>query len=154
GRAEESQGAEEPGWTAHASGAVRGGGGGPEAPGEDLATLRARVTEPVDVGQFYESYGRRGIAFRPAFRGVEQLWRGDGEALARIRLPEDVGGHEAYRLHPVLLDACAQTFGAAVPPADATCLQAGVRRVHVLGRPANALWGHARLRTASGSALL
>ncbi|MDO9219124.1 MAG: polyketide synthase dehydratase domain-containing protein, partial [Lacisediminimonas sp.] len=42
-------------------------------------------------------------------KGIEQLWRGAGEALAELRLPAELAnGTRIEPIHPALLDACTQ----------------------------------------------
>ena len=48
--------AEEPCWTTHASGTMRVEAGGANAPREELAALRQRITEPLSAESLYEAY--------------------------------------------------------------------------------------------------
>jgi acyl transferase domain-containing protein/acyl carrier protein len=142
-------------WTVHATGTVRVDEGDHEPPRDDLAALRARITEPLSVEALYDALGCRGVALGGALRAVVGLWRGDGEALARISLPAAAGDDEGYRLHPALLDACARVMGAIAPAPAETHLATGIRRLDVYRRPGGEVWGHARLRPdAAGSNLL
>ena len=52
----------------------------------------------------------------PAFRGVNQLWIGDGECLARILMPELIINYTARICpHPAALDACFHPVIALLP---------------------------------------
>jgi acyl transferase domain-containing protein/acyl carrier protein/ubiquinone/menaquinone biosynthesis C-methylase UbiE len=138
--------ADEPCWTTHASGTLRVEAGDMEASHSDLADLRRRIAEPVSIESFYDAYARVGVTFAGSLRAVHELWRARGEALGRIRLPEDAGDFDDYRLHPVLLDAAAQVLGAASDRTDGTYIQSAIRRVRVYRRPGRELWGYARLQ--------
>lgn len=102
-------------WTLHARGKIRSlkAYGVPER--ISLDELRTRLSRPMPVEAYYENLLDLGADYGPTFRGLEQVWRIDGEALGRIRLPETVNEINKYSIHPALLDACFQLFGAAVP---------------------------------------
>lgn len=109
-----STGGAEP--TTHATGAVRGGQPRPLGATLDLAAARRRAHTREGGPEVYARLAEHGYHYGPAFQGVEELWLGAGEALARLRLPaaahegavqRDDGGHQ---LHPVLLDSCFQTL--------------------------------------------
>jgi acyl transferase domain-containing protein/acyl carrier protein len=132
-----------------------------EAASTPPAEVQARCTEPVAAADHYRAFVRHGLQYGPAFRGVGELWRRDGEAIARLRvpknLPPDTGGHA---VHLALLDACFQVLGAAVPRgADGRASEPYVP-VALAGLSAHeridtsvGLWGHAVLAGPSnGSA--
>ncbi|MDO9217088.1 MAG: polyketide synthase dehydratase domain-containing protein, partial [Lacisediminimonas sp.] len=74
----------------------------------DLDALRARL-QPQPMQQVYDRFISLGLDLGPAFKGIEQLWRGAGEALAELRLPAELAnGTRIEPIHPALLDACTQ----------------------------------------------
>jgi epothilone polyketide synthase D len=93
-------------WQVHARATV----GRVERLTEDLPLNIARIREQADMSwrseTLYETLKDGGLTYGPAFRGVVELWRGDGEALGHIRLPVAAGTVALYRFHPALLDAC------------------------------------------------
>jgi polyketide synthase 2/polyketide synthase 5 len=99
---------------------------------------------PVDL---YDSMRRRGIEHGPAFRAVAGVdTSGDGRTIwARVELPE-AAGRSGLRVHPVLLDACAQTLTAVLVqgPGSGLILPTGITRLTMPGDPAAAV--HARVR--------
>ncbi|HYI00108.1 type I polyketide synthase, partial [Hyalangium sp.] len=101
-------------WTLHASGAIRvGADRSSSRPRFDPELIRKRCPTAVTAAQHYEQARARGMAYGPAFQCVEEVWRGDGEALGRIQLPAAlVAESQAYRFHPALLDACLQVASA------------------------------------------
>ncbi|MER7620907.1 beta-ketoacyl synthase N-terminal-like domain-containing protein [Streptomyces sp. NPDC126503] len=52
----------------------------------------ARCGTYVPGGDFYREVGARGYTVAPELRAVEQLWRGGGEAVARLRMPASCPG--------------------------------------------------------------
>lgn len=101
-------------WKIHAVGRVRADVAGQVPEPVDLSSLRSRCPTPVSVAQTYARLAEAGVQYGPAFQGLSQLWRGQGEALAHIVLPEaaDVDSEAGYLLHPALLDAALHTFAA------------------------------------------
>jgi acyl transferase domain-containing protein/acyl carrier protein len=133
----------EPSSTLHASGRIQVEDRIPEPPRVDLSALRAQIAEEVPVERFYRELRERGFDFGPSFQAVDKLWRNNGEALGCIRAPKDTGD---YKLHPVLLDACAQVSGAvsADLSEQATYIQVGIKRLCLYRPPKNQLWTHVR----------
>src|SRR5947209_295608 len=82
----------------------------------DLESVRRRCAEPVSVEECFGLLADLGLHYGPTFRGIALLWRGDREALAEIRIPQELNEQRSdYRLHPAVLDACFQCALAAFP---------------------------------------
>ncbi len=120
-------------------------------PRDALADIRARCKEHISQVEFYERLGRSGAQFGPQFRGVEQVWRRDGEALAEVRLLHrgvlPMGGG----MYPPFLDACLQVFAAALPQqmegGDAVYLPVGLGTFTRRKAAPNHLFSRAILRS-------
>ena len=141
-------------WRVHATGNVRAA----ELPGaiERLEEIRTRCTGDVDLVAQREQMRDAGLNLGPAFQGVERAWRGDGEALGEIRLPEPAGDGRAFAVHPALLDACFQVLGAALPGAGdgegaRSYLPLGVARLRIAAQMGAAVWSHVRLVRQDGA---
>src|SRR5262249_34765731 len=81
----------------------------------------------------YAHLARSGLRYGPAMRAVAALYRGDGEVLTELALPDGAGA--AHRLHPALVDGAMQAiagltlgFGGDEP---ATFLGFGMREVRL-----------------------
>ncbi|HEX4382373.1 MAG TPA: SDR family NAD(P)-dependent oxidoreductase [Myxococcales bacterium] len=134
-------------WRVHARGVLRRTSG--DEPRFDLGALRARLGSDAISGEAaYVALASVGLDYGPAFQGLTELWRGDGEALGRIHLPKTAGPQVAYRLHPALLDsgfhvALTGLFGigqaetAAWVPVELESLQ-------LFAKPAGELWCYAQ----------
>ena len=109
----------------------------------DLAAVRARCGEAVPPEMLYEAFAGVGLEYGDAFRGVVELHRGEGEAIARLALPAGVSP-EGYGVHPALLDAAFQVLGAIDERAEAW-LPFAVDRVVVDGGASGAGIVHVRV---------
>lgn len=118
---------------------------------EELCSYRM---QPVTAEECYQSFAQQGFNYGPCFQGIARLWKGNGEALAEIRLPEQLAADaNQYQLHPSILDACFQVLIAVDPPAGVgdregagTYLPVGIRRIHYYGQiDASPMWSHARM---------
>ncbi|MFN3647969.1 MAG: SDR family NAD(P)-dependent oxidoreductase [Armatimonadota bacterium] len=100
-------------WVEHASGRLESAATATAT--VDLPSAEERCAVSVPAEEYYAHLDGAGIGYGPVFRAIRSLRCGPGEALAELELPEEArAGAGAYRLHPVLLDACFQTLGAAL----------------------------------------
>lgn len=79
-----------------------------EPPIVTLEELQARCPKEIERHLFYQTFTDKGLVFGPRFRWLEQVWVGDGEALARLQKPASIESFNGYVIHPGLLDACTQ----------------------------------------------
>lgn len=143
-----------PTWTQHAAGKIYAGQTDQVQTSVSLEDLQAHFQEELSVGAYYQQLRGRGLEYGPSFQGIEQLWRRDGEALGRIRLPEAlVSEAEAYQLHPVLMDSGLQLlFATLSSDGDGdTYLPVGLESLRVYRRPDTRLWIHGSMRPKDGS---
>ncbi len=115
---------------------------------EDLAAVRARCGRMIDQDACYRHFRTLGLEYGPAFRGIEQLWQGDGEVLVRIELaPEVLAQQDDYSIHPVLFDLCLQSTAATLPM-DAASTQVympvSIERVRLFDLPQGEVFIHTR----------
>jgi acyl transferase domain-containing protein/acyl carrier protein len=146
-------------WTLHATGhahATAAPGTSSERANEERETLQARCTEEICAADLYRLLHRCGLQYGPAFQGIAQLWRGEGEVLARLKL-DALSNDElaAYRLHPVLLDACFQAVAASISEGQQegghadVFLPVHIDLVRLLHQPSGELWVHVRLQESA-----
>jgi acyl transferase domain-containing protein/acyl carrier protein len=115
-----------------------------------------------DRNGFYSNLHALGVEFGACFQGIERLWRRDGEAAGRIRVPAELSAAIAgFHLHPAVMDSCLQLLGASLPQGgeeahdDNTYLMVGIDRYVLRQTPSTAFWCYARIRdTAAGGEVL
>jgi len=134
-------------WRLHASARLRLASPDGVAPAEPLADVQARCRDELAASEYYETFRALGVGYGPRFQAIASLWRRDGEALGRLRLPEALRAEaQLYRVHPVLLDAGFQLLGAALfsqaSRADASdvYMPVGIERLSTLGALPETLW--------------
>ncbi|HZZ56395.1 MAG TPA: SDR family NAD(P)-dependent oxidoreductase, partial [Opitutaceae bacterium] len=92
----------------HSQGKALAGDGGGDA-WLDLATIRQRATETWSAENCYARFDANGFTGGPSFRAIRELFRNQGEALARLELPASVDDGAAWVLHPSLLDGALES---------------------------------------------
>lgn len=81
----------------------------------DLAAIQVRCSEEISGEAFYRQLSEKGNQWGPTFQGVEHLWRGQGEALTRVRvLPALAADVPAYRFHPAISDSTGHVLAATI----------------------------------------
>lgn len=77
----------------------------------DLSQLQAQCQQRVWTSEeCYQAFQSMGIVYGPCFQGVEKIYVGQGQVLAKIHLPECMADtQDAYILHPCLLDVAIQS---------------------------------------------
>ena len=92
---------------------------GTESQSLDLPAVQARCPHHISGSECYQRYRELSLNYGPAYQGIEHLSIGDGEVLARFRLPSVVAQTQTeggcrdgagpcplpYVLHPSVLDA-------------------------------------------------
>ncbi|MER5348904.1 amino acid adenylation domain-containing protein [Kitasatospora sp. NPDC002551] len=126
----------------------------------DAEAVRGRAVRRLAGPDCYAELAALGYHYGPAFQGIEEVWIGPGEALARIRPTAAVAGQgERHQVHPVVMDAFFQTL---LTPqlVDGRPEGAGIRlpvaiaevRLDAVGE--RQLWVHATVTRDTGSELV
>ena len=128
-----------------------------EPPRLDLASLEQRCGGgSLEPEECYEIYGKLGLDYGPAYRGIEKIYVGRGEALAKLRLPSAVSNDDKYVLHPSMMDAAVQAaIGVYVAEGGGLssvkpALPFALDEMEVFGRTTEQMWAH--IRASEGSA--
>ncbi|MFI9273412.1 SDR family NAD(P)-dependent oxidoreductase [Kitasatospora sp. NPDC052896] len=122
----------------------------PREPAVSVPELAARHPVALDPEALYASLRARGLEHGPAFRGFTELRTSpEGDSFwARVTVPTaaETAPH-ALRIHPVLLDLCAQLVVAGLvrEPGQGLVLPVHVKSVRILGDPGTAVYAHARI---------
>ncbi|MCP5008243.1 MAG: SDR family NAD(P)-dependent oxidoreductase [Planctomycetes bacterium] len=76
----------------------------------NIYDLKARIKQnDLSAEHCYESFKKMGIDYGPAHQGIKEMYRGDGEVLAKLSLSVSVAETgTSFILHPGLLDSALQ----------------------------------------------
>jgi acyl transferase domain-containing protein len=114
-----------------------------------VATLLIDCGRTVSSDEFYARMAAEQMHLGHSFRWIEQVWFRPGEAVARLRVPEPAEANWASPLHPGVIDALFQLFGATWSEdrrEAAAYAPVGLERFVCNAAPASAVWAHAVLR--------
>jgi acyl transferase domain-containing protein/D-arabinose 1-dehydrogenase-like Zn-dependent alcohol dehydrogenase/acyl carrier protein len=90
-------------WVRHATGLL----GDQPQPTVDSSEWPPRGAEPIPLEGHYARLADRGYEYGPAFQALRAAWRLGEEIHAEVAIDDTV---DEYAIHPVLLDAAAQTL--------------------------------------------
>ena len=114
-------------------------------------TIQTHCPDSISGPSFYRLLAGHGLQYGPGFQAVAEIWRRDGEAIARLTPP--VAGSsivDADDFEAPVLDACFQVLAATLPPRNGqsrdTYLPVGVSELRNHGTFLNGIWCHALLR--------
>ncbi|WP_441260607.1 type I polyketide synthase [Bradyrhizobium sp. 521_C7_N1_3] len=118
--------------------------------------IRSRCRQARPVANLYSELARLGLEYGPAFRGVQEAYIGQHEALVKVRLSNDLSRTE-YLMHPAFLDACLHAYPLVLDNAPAgkvngagrSCyLPVSLERYHCYQEGISQAWVHITLRNA------
>jgi acyl transferase domain-containing protein/acyl carrier protein len=143
-------------WTTHSTGALDGARVRALPAPLRLDDIRARCPNPMTAANFFGPLREAGYHLGPAYRWIEQIWRGEKESLCRLRLPGE--SEDDFAPHPGLVDSCFQVMSlsysgggvSGLKPGDDIYVPIGVELV-TIHAPLHApnrgnLWWHAERR--------
>jgi acyl transferase domain-containing protein/acyl carrier protein len=112
---------------------------------ESPTQLKTRCTEQISAADHYQKLREVGVTYGPSFQTVAGLSRGPNETIAELK-PSD---------QPVrqLLDACFQTFGAALTAEQTNYMPTHIDEIRVDSSHRSNLWTHANLQAPDANAV-
>ena len=151
---------EEPGgtkWKVHAAGRIQADPASADcedAGRSSLADAKSRCRQETPVETYHQQFAALGMYLGPSFKGLERLWLGSKEALARVRLvPAIASEARLYKIHPGMLDSCLQPFAAAALRLDERAaggmiyMPVALESYRVYREPGEILWSHVVVTT-------
>ena len=100
--------------TLHSQGRISYGADSPQDEHLDLAAIRARCEKAIEGRDAYPLFKSFGLNLGPSFQSLQEVFRGEGETLGRLKLPDSrLGDLASMLLHPSLVDGSLQAGVAA-----------------------------------------
>jgi acyl transferase domain-containing protein/NADP-dependent 3-hydroxy acid dehydrogenase YdfG/acyl carrier protein len=114
----------------------------------DPLSLRQRCTRgTVDGDALDAAYESIGIQYGPAYRAIESVWIGEGEAVARLVAPSSsLASEHAISLPFVLIDAACRTMVTLSAKDGALAMPFSLDACEIHRMASGALWAHLRMR--------
>ncbi|MGK7876652.1 MAG: SDR family NAD(P)-dependent oxidoreductase [Xenococcaceae cyanobacterium] len=141
---------ENPDWRLHATGKVIPGEKKGKPAKTELTRWQTEVTEELSEKECYQQYQEREIEYGNSFQVIEKIWRSEGKAYGKLKLPASlIDEVKEYHFHPALLDGCLQIVAATFMEEQQlqTYLETGIERMEVYQKlPVERLWSVANLR--------
>ncbi|AJQ26214.1 thioester reductase domain-containing protein [Pelosinus fermentans] len=119
----------------------------------DLAAIQEQCRNHFNASQCYEALRNAGFNYGPEYRGMEFVYVGRGQVLAKLVMPSCIAETQSqFMLHPSLLNAGMQaTIGFILNSEDRRLmLPVALQELEILGPCSPAMW--AWLRYSEGSA--
>ncbi len=139
-------------WITHSTGCLESADSRPAPAPLRLDEIRARCNGGLTDAGFFGPLREAGYHLGPAYRWMQQIWRGERESLCRLRLPQEA--EDAYGPHPGLVDSCFQVMSLSYSGGGVTGLKPGddiyvpisVEQVNIYAPVQGRLWWHAERR--------
>ncbi|SPF42370.1 Polyketide synthase PksN (fragment) [Candidatus Desulfosporosinus infrequens] len=101
----------------------------------------------LSAGQCYESFRALGFDYGPGHQGLEKVFLGEDQVLAKLVLPSSVSGtDEEFVLHPSMMDSALQaSIGLMISSGEhRPVLPFALQGLEVYGRCTSEMWAHIR----------
>ena len=138
-------------WMLHATGRIRSEQNGEKPETVAHKNLEADSADSISKEFCYRTFMERGLWFGPSFQGIEEIQRGDRQAIGRVQLPKHLENEtKNYLIHPALLDASMQVLSGAMDAnvfssSGRVFLPVSIAKVRYFGRVDSKVWSFARL---------
>ncbi len=109
--------------------------------------IKSRCLNHFSKDEIYKQFERVGLQYGPAFRGIEDVWANENEAIGELIWPEELlKEKDVYITHPALLDAAFQVLIVFAFDVKTVHLPVKIESVRVYRpMPANKIWSYVRL---------
>ncbi|MBF0288093.1 MAG: SDR family NAD(P)-dependent oxidoreductase [SAR324 cluster bacterium] len=107
-----------------------------------------RCFQEMKAAEIYEIRNQRHVEIGESFQWLEQMRRGENEAICRLKIPALFGDKEVSELHPGLLESSFATLAIAIAiDNSATWVPFRIGKICFHGPPSsNSLWAYASLK--------
>ena len=123
----------------------------------DIKAIQAQCNRgSISSAQCYEVFKLMGFDYGPGHRGIEEIFLGSGQVLAKLLLPPSVSGTQGeYVLHPGLMDSALQSAIGLTSDVDGVprkpIVPFALQELEVFGRCSPNMWALIRYSEGSSS---
>ncbi|PWK14994.1 SDR family NAD(P)-dependent oxidoreductase [Tumebacillus permanentifrigoris] len=121
------------------------------APSLDLDAIRADCNLNVLTSEAcYRAFGNMGLEYGEAHRGIDVVYAGQDQALAKLTLASCISGTEQhYVLHPALIDSAIQSSIGLIIGSQEPALPFALEELEVFGPCVSTMWAYVRYMEGS-----
>ncbi|MGD1702713.1 SDR family NAD(P)-dependent oxidoreductase [Dapis sp. BLCC M229] len=138
-------------WILHATAEIQPVGNDYTIANFDREKHLLKCTQTIEIKEYYQKFQQLGINYGSSFQGIQQLWKGEGETIAKVSLPKEIAAEiTEYNIHPALLDSALQVIFNALPEStngDRTYLPVGIDRFQTYSTSGLSLWAYASVES-------
>ncbi len=120
-----------------------------------ITAVQSRCEHGMAGEALYKAMRQNGVDYGPRLQTLAEVWLGNAEALAQVRLPSQQGeASTAQVLAPALFDACFQVAELALARTSqhkTVAIPVGVEHVQVYGKPGLKTWCYATISTTEAN---
>jgi len=112
----------------------------------DIKTIKNTCNQKVlSHDNCYQSFEKRNLQYGQTFRGIEKIYVGEGQAIAKLNLPASIlETEDDYVMHPGLLDSALQaSIGLTMDNQD-TILPFALEHIQILDKCSRSMWAYVR----------
>ncbi|NEO43916.1 MAG: SDR family NAD(P)-dependent oxidoreductase [Moorea sp. SIO4A3] len=115
-----------------------------------IAQVKSRCGQLIAGEQLYANLSKREIHLGSTFRWIQSIWKGEGELLCQMQIPQSLTEFSGYQLHPTLIDSCFQLLVAMLADdIQETIIPFSIEQFQFFAPPTSSqLWSYARQRTS------
>ncbi|MBP5971175.1 SDR family NAD(P)-dependent oxidoreductase [Brasilonema sp. CT11] len=135
-------------WLLHATGKLQKISTSERRSTINISSWLTQPLEEISLTEYYQIFSKQEIDLGASFHALKKLGRSSDGVRGEVQLPDaliiEAGD---YKLHPILLDACLQTLGAAFDNDSQkhTYLQVGLDRLKIYGSPGFRLYSQVKI---------
>ena len=124
-----------------------------EIPALDLPAIQERCSRKIlSGGQCYKVFRSVGLDYGPGHQGIEKVYQGEGQVLAKLSLPSSVSGTiNQFVLHPGILDSAIQVSLLMGSDNLKLALPYALQEIQILGSCTSVMWAFIRYSDGSST---
>ena len=121
-----------------------------------IEEIKARCLKQFSKDEIYKQFDFVGLQYGPAFRGINDVWANENEAMGELMWPDELlGEKDVYITHPAILDAAFQVLIVFAFDVEGVHLPVKIDSVRLYNPiPSKKIWSYVRLVSKNDNYLI